>query len=133
MTTTSQDRGTAVTGPDEVVAPAAPGSWGGIELGTAPDGTSVVHLWGDVDAGLREEASVVMAQVVLRAGPVVVDAADVTFLDSTGLAFVLQLVRAGEEEGRTVVVLDPPDGVSDLIELAGMTDLIPVRRTTAPD
>ncbi|WP_199422536.1 STAS domain-containing protein [Actinotalea solisilvae] len=105
------------------------GPWGGIELdGSRPD-ASVVRLWGDVDASLRDQASDVMAQVVLRSGPVVIGAADVGFLDSTGLAFVLQLVKAGEEEGRAVVLEDPPAHLTDLVAMVGMTDRVPVRRS----
>ncbi len=108
--------------------------WGGIELvhGGRPD-ASEIRLWGDVDASLRDQASDVMARVVLRTGPVVIGAADVDFLDSTGLAFVLQLVKAGEEEGREVVLLDPPQHMTDLVSMVGMTDRVAVRRTVPAD
>lgn len=109
------------------------GPWGGIELADAAADQSVVRLWGDVDAGLREQASDVMARVVLRSGPVVVDASEVSFLDSTGLAFVLQLVKAGEEDGRDVVLQDPPDHMTDLVSMVGMADRVPVRRTVPAD
>lgn len=103
--------------------------WGGIELDRSRPDASVVRLWGDVDASLRDQASDVMAQVVLRTGPVVIGAAEVGFLDSTGLAFVLQLVKAGEEEGRDVVLEDPPEHVTDLVAMVGMADRVPVRRS----
>lgn len=104
--------------------------WGGIDLALVGD-TSRVVLTGDVDAALREQASAVMADVVLRDGPVVVDTSNVDFLDSTGLAFVLQLVRVGEEDGRDVVLQDPPGHVTDLIDVVGMRDRITVRRSPA--
>lgn len=112
---------------DEAAAP-----WGGIGLAMVGDISRVV-LTGDVDAALREQASAVMADVVLRDGPVVVDTSNVDFLDSTGLAFVLQLVRVGEEDGRDVVLEDPPGHVTDLIDVVGMRDRITVRRSPAPE
>ena len=108
--------------------PTAP--WGGIDLAMVGD-TSRVVLSGDVDAALRDQASAVMADVVLRDGPVVVDTSNVHFLDSTGLAFVLQLVRVGEEDGRDVVLQDPPMHVTDLIDVVGMRARSTVRRTPA--
>lgn len=104
--------------------------WGGIEL-AANGPESRIRLWGDVDATLREQAGLVMAEVVLRSGAVVVDASEVGFIDSTGLAFVLQLVRVGEEEGLEVVLQDPPPHVMDLVHLIGMGERIAVRRTTS--
>lgn len=107
--------------------------WGGIELVDSSADASVVRLWGDVDASLRDQASDVMSQVVLGSGPVVIGAAELAFLDSTGLAFVLQLVKAGEEEGRDVVLEDPPAHVTDLVEMVGMSDRVPVRRSGPAD
>ncbi|HWS57297.1 MAG TPA: STAS domain-containing protein [Actinotalea sp.] len=93
------------------------------------DGGTLVRMWGDVDAGLRGQASAVMARALQHGGPVVIDASEVEFLDSSGLAFILQLLKAGEEEGRPVVLRDPPTLVLDMIDLLGMTGQVPLRFT----
>jgi anti-anti-sigma factor len=105
---------------------------GGIELTEDVD-TSHVRLWGDVDAGLRDQASQAMLRCLERGVPVVIDVADVTFIDSSGLAFVLQLHKVGEDEGMPVVVRNPPVLMLDLLEMLGMGEVIPMDFTSGGD
>ena len=105
----------------------SPRTAGGIEVVTEGDGSRVV-LWGEVDVTLRDQAGEAMTEVVMRGGPVVVDAGRVDFLDSTGLAFVLQLVNATREAGCSIVLRDPPETVVTLIDMVGLHDSIPVER-----
>lgn len=101
---------------------------GDIDVAQETDGW-VVRMRGEVDAGLRDAASAVMVQVIGRRAPGVVDLADVTFIDSSGLAFVLQLWSLGQEDGTSVVLRDPPGAVLDLLDVIGVGDRIPVQRT----
>lgn len=105
----------------------SPRPTGGIEVVAEDDGSRVI-LWGEVDVTLRDQAGEAMTEVVLRGGPVVVDAGRVDFLDSTGLAFVLQLVNATREAGCGIVLRDPPESVVTLIDMVGLHDSIPVER-----
>ena len=73
-----------------------------------------------------------MTYVVDTRGPVVVDVAEVTFIDSSGIAFIIQLYMLGMEEGRDVVLRDPSSTIVELLEMIGMGDRIPVERTGAP-
>ncbi|MEG3616564.1 STAS domain-containing protein [Isoptericola haloaureus] len=84
---------------------------GGIVLNEAPE-ASVVTLWGEIDIALRDEASAALAGAFQRDLPVVVDASEVTFLDSAGIAFLVQLCRIGQDEGLSVTLHDPPSVVS---------------------
>lgn len=101
---------------------------GGLES-TALEVGTLVRMWGDVDASLRGQASGVMAHVMARPGPVIIDASAVEFLDSTGVAFILQLVRAGEEDGRRVVLRDPPVLVLEVFDLIGLGGTVPLEFT----
>ncbi|PJI94833.1 STAS domain-containing protein [Luteimicrobium subarcticum] len=85
-----------------------------------------VRLSGEIDASLRPQASAVVSQVLARHDGIVVDASAVTFVDSSGMGFVLQLFGIGEQEGRDVVLLDPPTVVLDLLELVGVRDRVAV-------
>ena len=87
---------------------------------------TLVRMWGSVDESLRTQASAVMARALGRPGPVVVDAAGLDFLDSSGLAFLLQLVRAAREDGRAVVLRDPPDLVVEMLQVLGLGDEVPL-------
>lgn len=44
-----------------------------------------------------------MAQVLTHPGPVTIDVGRVTFIDSSGIAFILQVYMLGSEDGRPVV------------------------------
>lgn len=102
---------------------------GGLEAVDLADGT-LVRMWGDVDASLRAQASAVMARALQHGGSVVVDASAVEFLDSSGLAFILQLLKAAQEDDRYVVLRDPPALVLDMFDLLGMAGKIPLEFTT---
>lgn len=97
---------------------------GGIEVPADAD-RSVVRLWGEVDATLRDQASVAMVELIRRRGPYIVDVADLRFIDSAGIAFVLQLNRVAIEDGSTMTLLDPPGVVTDMLELIGIGGSIP--------
>lgn len=90
------------------------------------NGACVVDLYGEIDASLREQASDSMVDVFASSADVIIDAERVTFLDSTGLAFIFQLKQAAEQDGRSVRLRRPSPAVTELIELAGMADLITV-------
>jgi len=87
---------------------------------------TVVHLRGEVDATLREEASVAMGQVLGASSPVVCDATDLRFIDSTGVAFLLQLRMATREAGLAMSLWDPRHVVGELLDAIGMADELPL-------
>ncbi|PZR52902.1 anti-sigma factor antagonist [Xylanimonas oleitrophica] len=108
------------------------GTGSGITCHSTPDGT-VVTLWGEVDAALRESASETMASLAAHnaGNPVVVDAKDVTFIDSSGVAFILQVYVLGQETGAPVTLRDPSEAVTEVLEMVGIGGRLPVVRTAA--
>jgi anti-anti-sigma factor len=111
--------------------PSATDGASGIRYGSHDDGV-VVTMWGEVDAALRDLASEAMTYVLGTRGPVVIDVADVTFIDSSGIAFILQLYMLGEEDGREVALRDPSTSIVELLDMIGMGGRIPVVRSDAP-
>lgn len=124
----------ATTASTEPLAPVArPGlgdldEVGGIEVGEE-GGRTLVRMWGEVDAGLREQASRATVQCLQRPAPVTVDAGGLTFIDSSGLAFVLQLHKVGQEDGKPLVLRDAPELLLDLLEMIGMAGAIQLEST----
>ncbi|HEY0187891.1 MAG TPA: STAS domain-containing protein [Cellulomonas sp.] len=92
---------------------------GGIDVTTA-GGCTLVRLWGEVDVALREDASASMARALASTDPIVVDATGVTFIDSSGLAFVLQLHLAASETGQPLTLRDPHRELVDRLALLGL-------------
>ncbi|MFD6446714.1 MULTISPECIES: STAS domain-containing protein [unclassified Promicromonospora] len=90
----------------------------------------MLTLWGDIDALLRENASEAMAMLAARPDPdpVIVDARDVTFIDSSGVAFILQVFVLGEETGSPVQLREPSSVVMEVLDMVGISQRIPVVR-----
>lgn len=84
------------------------------------EGTTHVVLCGEIDAALRDQASEAMLFVVSANNPVVADVAGVTFIDSSGLAFLVQLHRLCAESGLQLELRDPSQNILDLLEILGM-------------
>jgi anti-sigma B factor antagonist len=82
-----------------------------------------------VSAELLEEA---MKRLVSDAGDglIVLDLADVSFMDSTGLRAVLVGIALCVEHKRELELLPGPDQVQRLFEISGLTDELPF---TSPD
>jgi anti-sigma B factor antagonist len=95
---------------------------------TVVEGGCEVELAGEIDASLRDQASESMVDVLASQGTVVVDASQVTFIDSTGLAFLFQLKQVTQAEDRELHLRNPARVVTDLIEVAGMSDVLPIQR-----
>lgn len=94
----------------------------------------VLRLSGALDAACLDDARGVLA-LLATAGrrPVVVDAHDVTFMDSAGVTVLDRVRRRCRAAGVPVTLLDPASAVTDVLELLGLTGLLPVVRTgTAP-
>lgn len=102
-------------------------SGSGITCHHAEDGSYLI-LWGEVDAALREAASHAMASLAGRTVPlpITLDARDVTFIDSSGIAFILQVYMLGQETGAHVRLVEPAEAVAEILEMVGMGGRIPV-------
>jgi anti-anti-sigma factor len=87
-----------------------------------PDAT-VVRLAGEIDGTRRDEASQALSTSLRRQLPVVLDTEEVTFIDSTGLAFLIQCGSVGRSQGIPVSMPRPPAEVSDLLTLLGAQNL----------
>jgi anti-anti-sigma factor len=110
-----------------------PGPSSGISARTSDDATVLV-LWGEVDAALREAASDAMAALAARGStrPIVLDTRDVTFIDSSGIAFILQVYMLGQETATPVLLRAPSAAVSEVLEMVGMGGRIPVESAESP-
>ena len=93
------------------------------------EGTTLVTLRGEIDAALRDQASEAMVFVVTQDNPVVADVADVTFIDSSGLAFLVQLHRLCAESGLGLDLRNPSHKLLELLEVLGMGGQFAVQRT----
>ncbi|HYQ75290.1 STAS domain-containing protein [Cellulomonas sp.] len=96
---------------------------GAITVGTDA-GRTVVRLRGDVDASLRDEASRALAVALTDGAPVLLDLGEVAFIDSTGIAFLIQCRRACEQTGQACTLRDVPESTRYVLGLLGLDELV---------
>ena len=86
----------------------------------------MVVLVGEIDGALRDDASASMAQALVTGSPVIIDTTLATFIDSSGIAFVLQLSPSGVETGIGVSLRDPHRVLQDVLDMIGLAGELPV-------
>ncbi|NKY41160.1 STAS domain-containing protein [Cellulomonas septica] len=92
---------------------------GGIAVAT--EGSVLrITLEGAVDLAVRESAAPVWAALATGDQDVVVDCADVTFVDSTGLSLLVRLIRDATESGRRVRLHGAPRPVTEILAVTGV-------------
>lgn len=98
-----------------------------------PFGVRVLHheshtvLWveGELDLATAPQLRSRLDNMIADAdGPILLDLADVTFIDSTGLSAILTAHAALDKQGRVLRVIKASVQVRRLFEICGITDLI---------
>jgi anti-sigma B factor antagonist len=98
-----------------------------IEVTTTPSTTTLV-VDGDLDVAERDGFPEVRAQVAgLRHGRLVIDMCGVTFMDSTGAAFLISLADAGLERGNETVLRGADERELFVLEVCGVLDLFVIQ------
>ncbi|GAB4086164.1 hypothetical protein GCM10028784_27940 [Myceligenerans cantabricum] len=81
---------------------------------------TLVKMSGEIDISLRSQTGAALQQVLDRCCPVVVDTSGVTFMDSTGAAFLAELRMSGSADGIRVSLAEPSMVVRNLLEMLGV-------------
>ena len=88
---------------------------------------SGIAIHGDVDvAAVPALEQALEAAIETTTGGFVVDLSDVEFMDSSGLLALLNARGVLAHEERALVVLCPPGPVRQLLEVAGMSQLLAI-------
>ncbi len=83
-----------------------------------------VTLAGDCDLAVRDEMGATLLAAVGRADIVVVDLAEVDFLDSSGVHGLVAAHRAARDRGGHLYVENPTGSVAMVLELTGVGALL---------
>ena len=93
-----------------------------LQVHLAPDGAIVAS--GDIDVAggpILDAAIVEQEQQIAADGSIVIDLADVSFIDSSGLRSLLGASRRADERAGAVVLRSPSASVQRLLEITGTT------------
>jgi len=96
----------------------------GMTLHDEPD-HSLVRVYGEIDLMVRQNASALCQAVAARGLPLVVDATDVTFVDSAGMSVLVRMARDAEAGGYSVVLRNAPWMLKELMTVTGVDRLLP--------
>ena len=95
---------------------------------TTEGGTAVIKVGGELDvASASRLHRVLREQCAGATSPVVLDAADVTFMDSSALRAVLAVARDTSGERSPLVLRNPSPPVRRLLAVTCLTDAVPVQ------
>ncbi len=96
----------------------------GMSLHEQPE-RSLIAVYGEIDLMVRQNAAPLCRAVFERALPVVVDATDVTFVDSAGMSVLVRLARDAEAGGYPIVLRNAPWMLKELLTVTGVDRLLP--------
>ena len=88
-----------------------------------------LRLRGEIDVALRDQAGRALATALTRGAPVRVDLGEVTFIDSAGVAFLVQCHRACTQAELDCVLVDVPDQAMKVLEMLGLTSVLTIERS----
>jgi anti-sigma B factor antagonist len=93
------------------------------------NGTAVIGLSGDLDlTGIKQARAAIDAALASHPGRVVLDASDLGYMDSSGIALLVQVTHMAPE----VHVRDPSPIVRQLIELTGLSEILLITDENQP-
>ncbi|HET6712929.1 MAG TPA: STAS domain-containing protein [Actinomycetota bacterium] len=88
----------------------------------AVDG-AVVRVEGEIDLANASELAEMLEPAGTSGGPVTVDLADVTFIDSSGLHALLEFAAHSLNGNGPLTIANPSRTVRRVMEIVGMTEL----------
>ena len=83
------------------------------------DGVTVI-LRGEIDLDVADDAKAVVAVLERLAQPITIDTSAVTFMDSTGIAFLTRCASLARRLGLAIDLPAPPPPVSTVLKGAGI-------------
>jgi anti-sigma B factor antagonist len=99
-----------------------------IEINTDPPAVLTVRLSGELDLAARPVVTKQVNGALVENADierVAVDLGEVKFCDSSGLGALLDIRRAAEKLGATLVLRAPSAGVARVLDIAGIDELLP--------
>ena len=88
---------------------------------------AVVTVGGDLEFGTAASLRSALIELAQRGcDPLVVDLADLEFIDSTGLSLLVQAQQRIESQGHRFVLRNPAERVQRVLEISGLTELFTI-------
>jgi anti-anti-sigma factor len=100
-----------------------------IESETLPGGITNIRLAGRMDVQGAQEIDLKFTGYTAKQRSVIVDLSGVNFLASIGIRTLLLAAKAVSGRGGKIVLLNPDDNVTKVLQMAGIDTMIPISRS----
>ena len=100
-----------------------------IEAETLSGGITSIKLAGRMDVQGAQEIDLKFTGYTAKQTAVIVDPSGVSFLASIGIRTLLLAAKAVSGRGGKIVLLNPDDNVTKVLEMAGIDTMIPISRS----
>lgn len=94
---------------------------------------TVVQIHGEIDLNTSPEVRSTIGRVARPGRQVVIDLTGVDFLDSTGLGSLVWARKRMRRDGGDILVTCPQPTVRRVLEISGVTRIVPVEGFPPPD
>lgn len=91
------------------------------------DGRSTLYLAGEIDLERSPAAREALLAAVRKGRPVVVDLAEVSYMDSSGIASLVEAYQAARRRGIEFSLTGVGDAVHKVLRLARLDQVLPIR------
>lgn len=81
---------------------------------------------GELDLATASQLDAALTEVEATARRIELDLAALTFMDSSGINLLIRHARRAQGGGRTLAIVPPPPRVARVLDVAGVTDLLPL-------
>ena len=98
---------------------------------TSEGDLSVVALRGDIDLELSSEVRRAMLDALGKSRAVIVDLTQVSMIDSSGVASLLEAFQSARKKGKKLILAGPGDGVRRVLKLARLDTVFEIAADVA--
>ena len=96
---------------------------------TEREGTVIVRFSGDVDLQSSPEARKILLECVARRMPVLVDLSRVDYIDSSGIASLVESLQTARKSGGNLFIVSASEAALKVIELARLDKVFTICNT----
>jgi anti-sigma B factor antagonist len=96
---------------------------------TEREGTVIVGFSGDVDLQSSPEARKILLECVARRMPVLVDLSRVDYIDSSGIASLVESLQTARKSGGNLFIVSASEAALKVIELARLDKVFTICNT----
>ncbi len=102
----------------------------GLELGISDEqGAQVIRVVGEVDLNSSPELRTAILEAAKRGGTLAVELREVPYMDSSGVATLVEGLKAMEPKGGAFVLLAPSSAVAKVLQLSRLDSVFDIRET----